>query len=400
MRLSLAALLVCLGVGMPARADNFLIVPFFNLTGDSGLDWIGESVAETLREALASKGILALDRDARLEAYRRLSIRPYTQLTKATVMRLAEALDADQVVFGSFDLAGAEPHSKSRGSLRLTAQILNAKKLTRGPEYGEVGPLEDLARLQTHLAWETLRFVLGRGAPSEQEFRASQPQLRVAAIESYVRGLLAPEPAQQMKLFSQAVRVEPRYSQANFQLARLHYARKSYRLAADRLQRVAPADVNHRSATFLLGLCRYHLGDFAGAEQAFRSVADVVPLNEVWNNLGAAQSRTNSALALESFRRALDGDANDPDYHFNVGYALFRRGDVAAAAERFRAVLDRDPEDAEAMTMLGRCVKKVTTRNTPAPGRSEGVERLKESFEESAYLQLKAVLESGAQPRP
>jgi tetratricopeptide (TPR) repeat protein len=399
MKLYVAALVVCLSAGAPARADNFLILPFFNLTGNSGLDWIGESVAETVREALASQGMLALDRDARLEAYRRLSIRPYTQLTKASVMRLAEAVDADQVVFGSFDLAGTQAPAKSR-MLRVTAQIINARKFMRGAEYGETGPLDELARLQFRVAWQTLRSVLGPGAPSEQEFRLSKPPLRVAAIESYVRGLLATEADQKMKLFSQAVRVEPHYSQANYQLARLHYERKSYRLAAERLQRVAGADVHHRSALFLLGLCRYHLSDFAAAEQAFRSVADAVPLNEVWNNLGAAQSRTNSAAALESFRRALEGDANDPDYHFNVGYALFRQGDVAAAAERFRAVLDRDPDDAEAMTMLGRCVKKVTTRNTPAPARSEGLERVKESFEESAYMQLKAMLDSGSRARP
>jgi tetratricopeptide (TPR) repeat protein len=119
-------------------------------------------------------------------------------------------------------------------------------------------------------------------------------------------------------------------------------------------------------------------------------VAQQVPLNEVLNNLGAAQSRQNEAGALENFKKALEGDATDPDYHFNVGYALLRRGDLDAAAERFRAVLARRPDDTDATTLLGRCLRK---QNPKTPPRSEGFERLKQNYEESAYWQLKAVLE-------
>jgi tetratricopeptide (TPR) repeat protein len=343
---------------------------------------------------MASKGIIALDREQRQEAYRRLSLRPYTQLTKATVMRLGEVLDADQVIFGTFELTGASPDAKSRGTLRLTAQIVDTRKMLRGPEYAEIGALEDLARLQTHIAWQTLQFVLREGAPSEDEFRRAQPVLRIDAIESYIRGLLAATAEQKMKLFTQAVRVEPQYSQASYQLGRLHHARKSYKIAIDQLLKVAPADLNYRAAMFVLGLCRYHLRDFAGAEHAFLRVAESVPLNEVLNNLGAAQSRKNSSAAVANFQKALEGDPNDPDYHFNVGYAFFREGDLAAAAERFRAVLDRDPDDAEAITMLGRCLQKQkSVHRAVGAVPSEGLERLKETYEESAYLQLKAVLE-------
>jgi tetratricopeptide (TPR) repeat protein len=315
-------------------------------------------------------------------------------LTKATVMRIGEVLDADQIIFGSFDVSGAEPGTANHGTLRLTAQIIDAAKIVRGPEYAEIGALEDLARLQTHLAWQTLQFVLAKEAPSEEEFRRSQPVLRIEAIESYVRGLLAGSAEQKVKLYTQAVRTEPGYSQASYQLARLLYLKKSYKLAVEHLQKVAPTDLNYRPATFLLGLCRYYLKDFAGAEQAFSNVAQSVPLNEVLNNLGAAQSRKNSANALDNFQKALEGDSSDPDYHFNVGYALFRQGKLDSAAERFRAVLDRDPDDAEAITMLGRCLQKQKTARVPRTvAQSEGLERLKETYEESAYLQLKAVLE-------
>jgi tetratricopeptide (TPR) repeat protein len=386
-----AVVFVCLCAG-PSFADNFLVLPFFNTGKSNNLDWVGESISETIREAFASEGVLTLDRDAREEAYRRLSIRPYSHLTKATVIRLAESLDADQVIFGSFEVippeAGAD--SKSKGTLKINAQAVDLKKARRGPEYAESGALEDLARLQSHLAWQALQFMRPDRKLTEDQFRQRQVVVRVDAIESYIRGLLATSAEQKLKYFTQAVRLDPKYSDGNFELGRLHFQRKSYRPAADFLQKVSAEDVHYREATFLLGLSRFNLGEFPAAERAFQIVAQQVPLNEVLNNLGAAQSRQNEAGALDNFRKALEGDANDPDYHFNVGYALLQRGDLDAAAERFRAVLDRDPDDTEATTMLGRCLKKQTPK---MPARSEGLERLKEKYEESAYWQLKAVLE-------
>jgi tetratricopeptide (TPR) repeat protein len=381
-----------LAANLTARAETFLILPFFNASKSTNLDWVGESLSETIREALASEGVIALDRDDRMEVYRRLSLRPTSLLTKASVIRVAEALDAEQVIFGSYELIPAEGNApKARGSLRVTAQILDIKKLTRGPEYMELGALEDLARLQSHLAWETLQFVIPKRSPSEEEFKKRQAIVRVEAIEYYVRGLLAASAEQKAKLFTQAVRIDPRYSQANFQLGRLQWEKKSYKAATEYLMKVAASDVHYREANFILGLCRYHLGEYGAAQDAFQMVATSIPLNEVWNNLGAAQSRKNNPEALENFKRALEGDSADPDYQFNVGYALFKQGNLAAAADRFRAVLDRDPEDTQAITMLGRCLKKTPARGTDL--RAEGFERLKENYEETVYLQLKAMLE-------
>jgi tetratricopeptide (TPR) repeat protein len=372
-------------------ADNFLVIPFFNNSGGNNLDWVGESISETIRESLASEGVLTLDRDAREEAFRRLSVKPYAVLTTATVMRLAESLDADQVIFGSFSVSAPQGQDRAKGTIRIQAQAIDLRKARRGPEYTESGRLEELARLQSHLAWQTMQFVLGDRQPTEHQFRQRLPVVRLDAIESYVRGLLATTPDQKAKYFTQAIRVEPQYSDANFELGRVNFQRRSYRPAADALQKVAPSDVHYREASFLLGLSRYYLGDFSAAEQAFQIVAQQVPLNEVLNNLGAAQSRANRfALAIENFKKALEGDSADPVYHFNVGYALLQQGDLEAAAERFRAVLARNPDDSEATTMLGRCVRKTLART---PARSEGFERLKENYEESAYWQLKAVLE-------
>ena len=76
---------------------------------------------------------------------------------------------------------------------------------------------------------------------------------------------------------------------------------------------------------------------------------------------------------------------------FNVGYALWRMGDYKAAAESFRAVLTSDPRDAQAALLLARCEKQ--SGPSAADPRTQGLERLKTNYEESAYWQLKAVLQ-------
>ncbi len=383
------AAVVCLAAAAVVRAETYLVLPFSNVSGNANLDWVGESVSETVREVLARRAIMTHDREDRQEVFRRLGIRPYARLTRATVIKVGQTLDTEKVIYGEFDLTNAPDGKTSMGSLRIIGHVMDLKGLRQGPEFSENGALEDLAALQRHLAWQALRLLQPQKAAPESEFMAAGRKIRVDALENYIRGLLATSSDQKSRLFSQAIRLEPEYSQAQYQLGMLYFAKKDYHAAADWLSKVSPADVDFRHATFYLGLSRYYTGDFAGAQTAFEQVAKSVPLNEVLNDLGAAQSRRNLPEALDTFAKALEGDSADPVYHFNVGYALWKHGSFDAAADRFRAVLERDPKDAQATLMLGRCLKKTLYK----PGDSrENFERLKTNYEESAWWQLQAVL--------
>jgi tetratricopeptide (TPR) repeat protein len=387
------------------RAETVLVLPFFNQSNSANLDWIGESIAEYVREALASEDLLVLDREDRLEAFRRLSVRPNALITRATVIKVGQALDASKVIYGQYELtppaegasapapaAGAAP--ASRGSLHITARIMDLDHLRQGPEYAEIGSLEDIALLETRLGWQTLQFLTPKTAPSEQEFLDARPAVRVDAVENYVRGLLSPGAEQKHRFFTQAARLDERFSQPCYQLGKIYWQKKDYRVASGWLNRVRRSDSHYLEARFYLGLCKYHGGDFAGAAECFEQVARTVPLNEVWNDLGAAQSRQNLPDAAESFKKALEGDDADPDYHFNLGYALWKAGQFDAATESFRAVLERNPNDTEATTYLGRALKKDGPR--PAEAKSGGRERIKTNYEETAYRQLKAELQGKA----
>ena len=377
-------------------AETVLPLSFFNRSNSSNLDWIGESIAESVRDSLASEGLLVLDRADLLEAYRRLSLRPGAELTHASVFKIGISLDASQVVYGSYELlpveAGAETgKDPSRGSLRITARILYLKQTRQGPVFTELGALEDLAALEAHLGWQILSQLSPKSAPSEQEFMRARPPVRLDAVENYIRGLLSANIEQRHRLFTQAARLDEHYSQPCFQLGKAFWEKKDYRIAAGWLARVARSDPHYLEAQFFLGLCRYYTNDFAGAEQCFQTVSAAIPLNEAFNNLGAAKARRDDAAgAIANFKKALEGDSADPDYHFNIGYMQWRSGQYAAAVESLRAAVAVKPDDQEATSMLGRSLKQEGAR--PGEPKLDDRYRLKTTYEEAAYRQLQAEL--------
>jgi len=392
-RILLALLL--LAPSLCRAADTIAVLPLFNLdeSKSSNLDWIGESVAETIREALSSGGLLVLPREDREEAYRRLSLRTAVVLTKASVIKIGEELDAGQIIFGELHVDGADlPATNLKSNLHIAVHVIDLKKLREGPGFTEDGPLENLSQMETHVSWLILRRLAPESAPSEDAFLHDRAPVRVDAMENYVRGLMASNTEQKTRFFTQAAKLDEHFSQPNFQLGRLAFARKDYKTAGQWLAKVTKGDSHFLEAAFLRGICKYHENDFDAAADQFRMVANEIPLNEVFNNLGAALSRKNDETATEHFNKALEGDQADPDYWFNVGYSLWKQGKFELAAANFRAVLDRSPSDQDATTMLGYCLKMEGPR--AGDQRSEGRERLKTTFEDSAFRQLQAELKS------
>jgi tetratricopeptide (TPR) repeat protein len=212
--------------------------------------------------------------------------------------------------------------------------------------------------------------------------------VRIDAVELYIRGLLSSVTEQKQKMFTQAAVLDPKYSQPAFQLGRIYWDKKDYKSAAQWLERVTRADSHYMESLFLHGLCKFDQGEYLDAIKDFQTVAAEVPLNEVYNNLGAAQSRKEIYGAEINFKKALQGDEADPDYWFNMGYLEWKNGTFFQAADKFRAVLDRSPEDVEARAFLGRCLAKEGPR--PNDAKTDGRERLKYLFEDSAFRQLQA----------
>ena len=139
MQRCLLTLLVCAnGIAVFSQTQvpqTVAILPFANTSktamssaDPAALDWIGESIAETLREAAGARGLATLERNELLDAYRRLKLRERLPLTDASVLKIGESLDAEQVVAGTFEYHRPAP---SEGWLRGGHSRLTAHRGTR-----------------------------------------------------------------------------------------------------------------------------------------------------------------------------------------------------------------------------------------------------------------------------
>ena len=140
-----------------------------------------------------------------------------------------------------------------------------------------------------------------------------------------------------------------------------------------------------------MGLAAYEKGDYAQSAAYFGEVGALVPLNEVFNNLGAAQSRLNQPGALQEFQKAFDGDHNDAVYLYNLGLALYKAGQYDEAAGYLHRVLDREADNRDAQVLLERSEQKQPF--SAQSGRPAPAERLKFNFDETAFRVLKAMLQ-------
>jgi len=402
------ALLALVSIIPICAGQSYVVTAFDNRARERALDWIGESVAESMRSTMRLSGLSVASREEREEAIKKLSLRPGSELSFASRAKLAEALNTDFLIHGDFEfipntgpkasalLAAPAPQAEDnappasafpsappvlRGQIRLTARLFDRRHVQQTAEIVERGAIEDLASLQGLLAWRLLKFIRPQSAPTREEFERRHPPVKLTALENYIRGLLASNEESRHRYFAHAARLEPGFAQPCFYLGRIQWEKDNYRVAAGWLEKIGPGQDHFLEATFYLGLSRYQMSNFEGARDSFERLSRELALPEVVNNLGAVQLALELPAALENFRKALEKNPADPDYHFNVGYALWRAGRFEEAAQSFRASLDRAPDDQDAILLLGRCLKK----SGPRAGdlRAEGLERLKEEIDDS-----------------
>lgn len=391
--LAFAVLMLLPAVCAPAaEPDTLLVLPFSNQTGNSRLDWIGDSVSEILIEHLAAEGAGVVSGDLRDQAMQEMGLRRYAPITRATAIEAAAEASASLVLYGSFDVRphGARPDAGA--TIRIDAHLLDARRLARKGAFLVETPLGALSAAQTSLAWQVLRSLRPEALVTEDEFRRNHPDIRLDALENYARGLRASTPQMQHKYFAAAARIAPDFSPVLYRLGWLNFfVFRNDSAAASWFGKVSPASLHYRPSLYYLAICRYRTGEFAAAAAALRTLAGLAPLPEVLNNLGAVLLRMNDPSAAGILESAAEANPADTDIQFNLGYALWRAGRFDEAAGALRRSL-QGGEDSTATLLLGRCLQ----RRGPQPGeiRLEGRERLKTDYREEAWQALRSLIKA------
>jgi len=390
LRLTLAALLLCTlpvaAQSAPAGGRVVLVLPFENRSGDASLDWLGESFPAIINPRLASAGLFPITRDDRLFALDHLGLPLDFKPSRATTIRIAQTLDADYVISGSFTTSG----DASARTLQASARLLRVGPLHLEPALTESQPLSHLLDLQNILAWDLALSMDPTANITRQGFIAASAGLQINAFENYVRGVTDRSPNDAARHLASAVQIQPDYSAALLALGKVQFSQEHFELAAATLARIPANDPLALEAGFYRGLSHFNSANYAAAQQDFAFVSSTIPLPEVINNEGVAFSRQHKdAVAL--FQQAAKADPLDADYRYNLAASLFRRKDYAAALPEADKSLALRPNDADAAAL--RSTIAAALKGTPPPDGFDPLERIRRSYSEAGYRQAAAALD-------
>ena len=362
-----------------------LVLPFDNRSGQTNLAWIGDSFPDTLNQRLASAGFLTISRDDRQYALDHLGLPVDFKPSRATTIRIAQTLDADFVIVGSYTV--------NNSRIAVQAQVLEVNKLRLSQPLTDSSELARLFDVENAIAWKIARQIDPHFNIAQQTFLAASTGVKLSAFENYIRGTDATSSQERIKRLQMAVQDAPDYSAALLALGKAQYSQRDFDEAAATLAKIPPTDRRALEANFYIGLARFNAAKYAEAESAFAFVASRLPLPEVVNNQAVASSRQGRD-AVPLFQRASTADPNDADYHYNLAVALLRRGDFAGSQREVDQALKLRAGDTEAGELktaigAGKHIAPVARAGTTPPASSDfaPVERIRRTYSEASFRQ-------------
>jgi tetratricopeptide (TPR) repeat protein len=353
-----------------------LVVPFDSVSRQPHYQWLGEGSAVILTDDLLALGAPAINREDRRRAVDRLRVPAVATLSHATVIRLGELVGADEVIVGSFDVRPSRA-APDREDIIVRARAIRLAAGRMGPEIVESGPLASLFDVFARVA---RRLVPGSGVSSAELEQAQPP---IAAIEQYVKGLLAQAPASRVAFLRQALRISPVLQRARIELWRVHTEQGDHASALAAVREVAPDHRLARQARFLAGVSMLRLGQHEQALSALSELNRDKPDPAILNNLGIVQLRRGSVAggerAVTYLREATRMDDGDSDLFFNLGYAHYLERDMPNAIHWLREAVRRNAADDAAHYVLGVALQ-ATGATTEAAREKELAKRLSSEY--------------------
>ena len=166
--------------------------------------------------------------------------------SRASSLKLAETLDADSIIVGSYVTDGTK--------IVAEASVVNVQNLRMSDEVQARGEMREMIQIFDSLAWKLTRQLDASFSAPEESFLAAGRGLQLTAFEQYIRGITEPDQAERLRHLNQAVTLSPDLSEAWMALGREEYNGQQYELAAKAFARVAAGSSDAPEAGFFAGL--------------------------------------------------------------------------------------------------------------------------------------------------
>lgn len=280
---------------------SIAVLPFKNLSTDSGQEFFVDGMTDELITDLAKSG--------QLRVISRTSVMPYKSAGKS-LGTIAAELNVDAIVEGTVLQSG--------NRVRVTAQLLSASPERHLWADSYQGDLADVLSLQDRVARSIAREIRVSLTPEEQAHLANMQPADPEAYDAYVRGRhyasqINPEGFEKAVVnFSRAIELQPRYARAYADLAETYCWEVGMQMvspqegllkARQAALKALEIDDNLGQAHSSLAWVKYaYEWNFPEAEKEFRRSLELNPNSSwslLWYGMYLAQAnRIDESLAI------------------------------------------------------------------------------------------------------
>jgi tetratricopeptide (TPR) repeat protein len=309
-----------------AANDVLLPLPFENGTSKTEYQWVSDSFTVMMADLLDTPGLIVLSSEEVAAAYEKAGLHSGAPMTRASEIKLAEKLQANLVLVGSYEVLD----DKATITVSITAKLIDTRE-GRVKPYTFSGLLSDLQAMQGILAWNIL-YERDPALPySQDQLRRRARMVPPKAYEFYVKGMQAPDLKSREIFIKRAIKeyneAEPvgHYAQALFHLGLVKYKNKDYVEAERKFRELIKDDPYYLEGLFYQGLAANYQNHFSDSLEVFEKLVAVFPMVEVLNNAGVvALSKAENSRAILHLQRAALSAQNDDTIRFNYGYTLWK----------------------------------------------------------------------------
>lgn len=303
-------------------ANSLAIMPFYNASGDTSLDWLGSSLAEMLGSDIGQSAQVRMVSAERLQqVLKDLHVSANSQPDPAMLRRVAEFTNAQTVIFGQYIQAGPQ--------IRINTTVLDLAHDTRSSITTDVASQSQLLASVDKLAGD-LRQKLSSDPKvlSDLKAHAMRPTTTsVDALRAYEAGMALERDGKDIEAqqqFQAATTADP-----NFALA--------YAKLAD-----AYANLGHDDLAQTASRRALDLSEGLPVQERYLIEADNARINH------------NTQKAIDAYQQLAKADPSDTEVQFSLAGLLEQQGDYTGSKQRLAQVLAGDPKNVEALLANGR----------------------------------------------
>ncbi len=159
--------------------------------------------------------------------------------------------------------------------------------------------------------------------------------------------------------YQEIVKLEPENVDDHLLLGRLYRLNNDLQKAEAELKTAIKLDPSSEEAVTTLAMLYTDEGDTAHALQVLASVPDAARSAKLYSALGAAyEQRKDYKSAVDAYRHAVVLDRDNLDAIRGLAENLFNDGQMDAALEQYKVIVDSNPEDAQSYVRMSEIYRR------------------------------------------